>query len=94
MGGGGGEVDVVVTGTCANHNFQLGSCGKNLFVDFVAADDEGVDILHGVEKLLLRGVFFQKSQFIASFVGDFADAVDGNFGKRLFGCYKYFHDAD
>ena len=88
---GGGQVDVVVTGTGAYDDFQLLGGGKDGLVHLVGADDEGVGVGHGVEQLLLFSVFLQECQLGAGLFHHFADAADGDGGEGFFGCNKYFH---
>ena len=86
MGCGCAEIDVVVTGTGTNDDLQLLGGIEHLGIDLVGAYDEGVDILHGIEQLLLLGVFLEQCQLMACCFNLFANTFDGSCCERLLGC--------
>ena len=92
MGGGGGEVDVVETGTCAHHNLQLLGGVEHLSVALVGADDEGVGIFHGLEQLGLLGVFLEQHELVAGCLYFLAYALYSCSCERLLCCYKNLHN--
>ena len=91
FGGAGGQVDVVVTGTGANDDFQFLGGGDYFGRHFVAADNQPVGIFHGRQQIGLVRIFFQQGQFVTRPFNDFAYSVDRRFRKRLFGSYQYLH---
>ena len=59
----------------ANHNLEVLGSVENFVVDNVAADNESVGISHSIEQLLLFGIFFEESQFVAGAFNNFAYAL-------------------
>lgn len=93
MGGGCGEVDVIVSGTGAYDDLEVAGCVEHLGVDLVGADDERVGIGDGGEKVGAGGVFLKEGELVAGVFDDLADAVDCHSGKWLLGGYKnFFHN--
>ena len=91
MGRSRGKVNIVITGTGANHNLEVLGGGEYFLVHDVGTDDDSVRISYCVKQLLFSRIFLQESKFIACFLHHLADTVHSHFGKRFFCCYKYFH---
>ena len=87
MGGGGGKVHIVVTGTGTYHNLELLGGIEYLGINHIATDDDGVDIGHGGKEIGLVAIFLQQYQLIAGCFNHFTDAIDRYLGKWLIGCY-------
>ena len=83
--GAGLEVEVVVTGTGTDDDFQVFGVVDDLSGDFVGADDKSFGILNSCVEVVHVGVFLEKSQFVAILLNHFADAVNSNLGKGFFG---------
>ena len=86
FGGASLEVEVVVTGAGTDDDLQVVGVVDDFLRHLVAAHDKSVSIGNGLVEVIDIGIFFQKSQFIAVLLNDFADAVNGNLGKRLLSC--------
>ena len=91
MGCGGCEVDIVITGTCAHHDFEVAGSVEHLGVNFVGADDESIHIGNSGQKIGLGCVLLEKYEFGTGTLDNFTHTVNRNGGKRFFGCYEYFH---
>ena len=78
------QVHIVVTSTGTHHNLQLLGSIQHLIVHFVAADNQGIGILHGIQKLSLLGIFLQQGQFIACCLYLLADTFHSYGCERLF----------
>ena len=89
--GSGLEVYVVVSCTCTDNNFQLGSCFEESFVHLVAAHDERVGVGRSGPEFVGRSIFLDDSE---SMTGLFDSLTYGCYSlcrERFFGCYEYFH---
>ena len=91
MCGAGVEVEVVIAGSGAHHDFEARGCLYDCGVHFVAAHNHGVGIGRGFKKLRAAGVFFKQHGLHAGSLKNLTDAFHGHRGERLFGCDEYFH---
>ena len=87
MGCGCGEVDIVVSGTCAHYNLQLLGGVEHLGIHLVRTDYHRVGILHCVEKLLLLCIFLKQNELIACALYLCLDALDSCSCEWLLCCY-------
>ena len=85
MGGGGGEVDIVESGTGADDDLKVLSGVKHLGGDFVRTDNEGVDISHGGYKLGGVSIFLEGGEFMAGSFDNLLYSSDSSCGKRFLG---------
>lgn len=90
VGRGGFEVDIVVTGTGAYHDFQILTGFDNFGVDFVGTDDDGVHVGYGCEEFFLFGVFFKQHYFVAYGLENVLNTLNGHGGKGFFGSNQNF----
>ena len=86
FGGASLEVKVVVTGAGTDDDLQVVGVVDDFLRHLVGTDDEGIGVGNGLVEVIDIGIFLQKSQFIAVLLNDFADAVNGDLGERLFSC--------
>ena len=70
MGGGGGEVNIVESCTCAYHNLELRSSVQNTCGNLVGADYHCLDISYGSHEIILSGIFLKEDNLIASLLED------------------------
>ena len=54
------EVNVIVTGTGTNDNLQVLGCVHYLGVDFVRADNDGINVGNSCEQLCLISILFKQ----------------------------------
>ena len=86
MGGGGGEVDVVVTGTSTNHDLQLLGGVEHLGVNLIRTDDQGVGFFHSLQELSLLSIFLEQHQLIAGCLNLCLNAIHSSCCERLLCC--------
>ena len=80
------QVYVVISGTGAYNDFQLFGSVEHFGIHHVAADDDGVYVLYGLQQFGLFAVFLQQHQLVACCFYFLTDAVYSHFGKRLICC--------
>ena len=86
------QIHVIVTGPGTNYNLQLLGCIEHFRIDDITTDNDGIGIFHSFQQFGFLAIFFQQSQFVTCCFYLITDAVYGHFGKRLIGCYQYFHN--
>ena len=81
------QVDVVISGTCTNHDFQLLCSIEHLAVYLVRADNHCIHVGHGSQKLCLLGVLLKQHKLVAGCLNFFSDTLDSSCCERFFCCY-------
>ena len=85
------KVDIIVTGTGTNDDFELLGGVDDLGRDLVAADDDRIGIGDSLQQLRLVRILLQQRERMTRALYDFANTVDSLLCEGLLGSYQNFH---
>ena len=81
------QVDIIVTCTGTNNDFQLFSGIKNISIYFVTSNNHCINIFHCIQKLLLFSIFLKQYEFVACLFHFFSNAINSSGCKWFLGSY-------